>query len=807
MGPTTAVRRKGLPLLFLLLLGGTAAAPTPESLYRAAAAAPPQKKNAIAIEALKRYGNSDDPWVWRLRIFRADALSSDGKADAARILLRDSLPQSLRDSEIEVLWLASHAYAGRNRLQDPKVASQAERAYVLAKKKYPHMLADVLVIRAIVDPDNTPKWMDEAIRNLVHYPDVVNDFRVRGTMANYLAQHERFDEAIPMWEQVLVRARQLHNEAYVQKTEGNLGWGYRELGDYESAEELFTRALATASRLSRYDMVPWTYQLGTVRLQQGDLVAAERQYLAALKLADETKHPQRPIVLSLLASYNLRVGRVAEARRYVAESLRQAKAAKKVDDELAALMIAGRINVTEGKLAEGERLLLDVLTRGKRSMSTTAEAHGRLAQLYEKRGDFVKARGQFRLMLQKVFEARESIDEEQLRFSFFTAVSELLEAYVDFLGARGQWAEALAITEASRAQTLGEALPDLGKTRDARTIARDTGATILCYWLGSQRSYLWIVTPRKIDVAVLPPRRTIDAAVEAYKRVLIGPRGTLKLSDARGAELWQMLVAPAARSIAPGSRVIVVPDGSLHAFNMETLVVPGPNPRYWIDDVVLSTTASLALLARHERKATAAPRLLLVGDTPPPSREFVPLPRAKDEMRLIEQHFEPGRAVTLSGAKATPTAYQKASPEGFTYLHFVAHGVSMRQKPLDSAVVLASDGRAFKLYARDIVKQPLTARLVTISSCHGAGTRAYAGEGLVGLGWAFQRAGADNVVAALWEVSDGATPILMDRFYRSLARGDHPATALRDAKLALRAEGGSFARPFYWAPFLLYGSS
>lgn len=795
-----------MPLLFLLLLGGTAAAPTPEAMYRAAAAAPPEKASAIVIEALKRYGNSDDPWVWRLRIKRADTLTSAGKAEEARALLRDSLPQSLRDSEVEVLWLVSHVYAG-NRLRDPKVASQIERAYVLAKKKYPHQLADVLVFRAIVDPDNTPKWMDEAIRHLARYPDATYEHRVRGMMGLYLAQNERFDEAIPMWEQALVREQQLHLEAYVQKTEGNLGWAYQELGDYEQAAELLARALAGAIRVeSTYDMVPWTYQLGNVRLQQDDLAAAEKQYLAALKLANETKHLQRPIILSLLANYNLRVGRLAEARRYVDESLRQAKAAKNANDELAALIIAGRIDVAEGKLADGERRFRNVLARGKSSISTTAEAHGRLAQLYEKRGNFSGAREQFRRMLEKVFEARESIEDRDLRFSFFTAVSDLLDAYVDFFVARGQLADALAVTEASRAQTLGEALPDLGKTRDVRTIARDTGATILCYWLGRERSYLWIVTPQKIDVAILPPRRTIDDAVEAYKRELL-PRGTLSFSGARGSALWQMLVAPAARSIARGSRVIVVPDRSLHAFNMETLVVPGPNRRYWIDDVVISTAASLALLVPHDRKATAAQRLLMVGDTPPPSREFVPLPRARQEMRQIEQHFGRGLAVTLSGAKATPAAYRKASPEGFAYLHFVAHGVSMRQKPLDSAIVLARDGMAFKLYARDIVKQPLTARLVTISSCHGAGTRAYAGEGLVGLGWAFLHAGADNVVAALWEVSDTVTADLMDEFYGNLVDGAPPATALRDAKLALKARGGPFARPFYWAPFLLYGNS
>jgi CHAT domain-containing protein len=796
-----------MPLLFLLLLGGAAAAPTPEALYRAASAAQSQKANAIALEALKRYGNSDDPWVWRLRTIRADALTSEGKMEEARALLRDSLPQSLRDTDVEVMRLVSLAYAG-NRLQDPQAASQIERAYALAKKKHPHLVADVLVFRAILHPENTVSLIAESIQYAQRYRDVKTELRARGTIGNYYAQQERFDEAIATWEQTMIRARQLGNESLVQKLEGSLGWGYRELGDYELATELFTKALATATRIKvTYDAVPWTYQLGNVRLQQGDLAAAEKHYLAALKLATETKHLQKPIILSLLANYELRVGRIATARQYSEQAIREAKRARSVDDELSALIIAGRISVAEGKFGDGERTFLSVLERGKRSISTTVEAHGRLAQLYEKRGNFSGAREQFRQTLEKIFEARARIEDSQLRFSFFTAVSELLDAYVDFLGARGRWEEALAVTEASRAQTLGEALPDTRKTPDVRTIARDTKATILCYWLGSERSYLWIVTPQKINVARLPPKRTIDAAVEAYKRELLGPRGSLKLSGARGTALWQMLVGPAAQSIAPGARVIVVPDGSLHAFNMETLVVPGPKPRYWIDDAVISTAASLALLVRHDHQATAAPRLLIVGDTPPPSREFVPLPRAGIEMQKIRQHFGSGRTVTLSGAKATPTAYRGASPEGFTYLHFVAHGVSMRQKPLDSAVVLARDGNTFKLYARDIARQPLTARLVTISSCHGAGTRTYAGEGLVGLGWAFLRAGADNVVAALWEVSDSATPDLMDKFYANLAAGAKPATALRDAKLALKAEGGVYARPLYWAPFLLYGSS
>jgi len=126
---------------------------------------------------------------------------------------------------------------------------------------------------------------------------------------------------------------------------------------------------------------------------------------------------------------------------------------------------------------------------------------------------------------------------------------------------------------------------------------------------------------------------------------------------------------------------------------------------------------------------------------------------------------------------------------------------------LDSAVILSKASPqedSFKLYARDIIQHPIRAELVTISTCYGAGARAYTGEGLVGLSWAFLRAGAHNVIGALWEVSDASTPRLMDQLYDELKKGRSPEAALRSAKLSLLHSDGVFRKPFYWAPFQLY---
>jgi CHAT domain-containing protein len=47
----------------------------------------------------------------------------------------------------------------------------------------------------------------------------------------------------------------------------------------------------------------------------------------------------------------------------------------------------------------------------------------------------------------------------------------------------------------------------------------------------------------------------------------------------------------------------------------------------------------------------------------------------------------------------------------------------------------------------------------------------------------------------------------MDSLYGGLTKGQDPATALRNAKLAFLHSGAVYSKPFYWAPFQLYAGS
>jgi len=139
-------------------------------------------------------------------------------------------------------------------------------------------------------------------------------------------------------------------------------------------------------------------------------------------------------------------------------------------------------------------------------------------------------------------------------------------------------------------------------------------------------------------------------------------------------------------------------------------------------------------------------------------------------------------------------------------LHLATHG-QFGSTP-ESTFVLAWDGKldltAFRdeLLSRDEVRRGAIDLLV-LSACETA-----IGDQLAILGMAgfAVQSGARATIASLWGVSDSATAKQMTFLYEALARQDvTKAAALREAQLKTIALGGDYAKPFYWAPFVLIG--
>jgi len=636
-------------------------------------------------------------------------------------------------------------------------------------------------------------------------------------------QEQRYDEAIDRTDSAYRIAAALDAGTVATKALGNLGWAYYNLGDAEKSLELSLEAEQRATQAGDViDQLSWITNAGYVYDQLRDYARARQSYLKALDLARKTEGQEDVYnALRALALVSVQSGDLDHARSYSDEAIAIAQKDHNRADELYPLLVKGLIAAQDHDATSAEHVFREVEGDLNANASLKWRAQQGLARLYEGENRLDLADSEYRAALATYEAARLSLKRNDSKLPFSTNAAQIYDDYVHFLIARGKSDEALRWADYSRARTLAEGLGLLPRSDSTalappavkpQEVSRRAKGVLLFYWLGEKQSYLWAITPRKTNLFPLPAGADIESLVERYRKDLTGPQDALQESE-NGRALYRLLIAPAQALLRKNVKTLIIPDGALNNLNFETLIVPDPAPHYWIDDADVINASSLrvlaASLAREKVQGNKpARKLLLIGDSVAPSKDYPELPRAADQMASVAGHFPKTREQIFQREQATPAAYFTSNPEQFSYIHFVAHGTASRLSPLDSAIILSSGAAgtdSFKLYARDIIQHqhPLQADLVTISACYGAGERAYSGEGLVGLAWAFLRAGAHNVVAGLWEVTDASTEQLMDRFYDELDKGATPDAALRTAKLSL-LHGSAFHNPFYWAPFQLY---
>jgi CHAT domain-containing protein len=764
-----------------------------------------------ATEAAHRGGERvrDGPQsalFWKFRLLESEVLAAQSRNVEAEALLGMPVPPRAELKQLEARRLIDLAglpgrMNGGELLQqagewatDPELAIRlhlAEGTRELNRDQFQRAHESFRTALQLANRQSNPYWQSFALKNLCYSS----------------RRRNRYEEAIEFGLQALGAAEKMGYRRVAAQAHGNLVPAFRYLGDFESALLHGKQAIAFFRSIrAQGDIINCLSELGLVYDVINEPRKAIEYHRQAYEIAHELNLPDAARHAENLATALINTGQWDAATYW---NQRASELAAKREIPFLKRNRA-RIEYGRGNLQEAVRICGEVLQSDTTDAVIRWSVYDLLGEIEAKQNRFQEANRQFENALKVIEESRSEIAGANYRITLLSQLIPFFRERVDFLALQDDNAGALRAVESSRARVLAESLgraskpqpfPDL---RGLQNFAKSTDSYLLSFWLAPKRSFAWLIGAKDTQRFQLPGSAEIEKLVTGYRTVVEHSiEDPIRANDAVGAALWNELLAEIAPRIPKNSRVIVVPDGPLHRLNLETLVVPSAHPHYWIEDVELAVSPSITVAMS---KWTPVPRngesLLLIGAPDYTGTSYEPLKGAEREIHDIEARF-PGTKPRV-GPDATPAAYREANPDQFKLIHFAAHAEANEERPLESVVVLSHQADPYKLYARDVIDIPIHADLVTLSACHSAGTRAYAGEGLMGFAWAFLQAGAHAVVAGLWDASDQSTEPLMDKFYASIAQGQEPVSALRSAKLALLTGDVRFHKPFFWAPFQIY---
>ena len=299
--------------------------------------------------------------------------------------------------------------------------------------------------------------------------------------------------------------------------------------------------------------------------------------------------------------------------------------------------------------------------------------------------------------------------------------------------------------------------------------------------------------------------------------------------------------------------LVVAADGLLHRLPMGAL--PGRRPgTYWVEDLAFAfvPTAQSFLERRRSGGRPTTQGALVVGgvDYGPPTESASPNRRRSRSSRLytrwpalpatlkeadevatvLRNTASVGRVEVLTGREVSKGRIRDALPH-CRYAHLATHGsFSSEQEPdstfgtygvaagFDSFLVLADANRVgvdALMTAGEIEALDLRGvELVVLSSCKSGLGHIRAGQGVIGLPGAMDRAGVSAVVSTLWSVEDEATRAFMAVYYKHLwgpgeRKGPGHALCMAQRDMIRRhvtsASGVPLDQPFQWAAFVLDG--
>jgi CHAT domain-containing protein len=626
----------------------------------------------------------------------------------------------------------------------------------------------------------------------------------------------------------------VHNDSFEIRMRTLLGEAHSRLGEARAAVEEFERASRLVARVAgAWLEADLRERMGRHFLRTGDLESAARVFESGLAIAERAsmlKQVQR--AREGLAEVARRRNRPEQAVAWLKQAVEALESVRMgaPGPELRAGLMRKNWAVYEE--------LIDLL--GELHRRRPGAGYDREALTFSERGrarvllDLLEeSRAGLRLGLTAEQAARQRSLERQM-----TAALDRLSKE-NTAGARAaveqaeralqEWATELRVTNP---RYHGLKYPEPLDAEGVRRLAGERGLTIVEYSLGRRSSRVWVAARGELWSAALPAEGVVAEQVRKLRESLSEhPRGAAaEQYQAPAKELYRMLIGPVRARLGSSARVVVVPDGILHYLPFEALL--GQDGRFLLEEVAVSYAPSASVLAELQRSAPGrGSREVFALGNPDFGRrgaggrdgqaevvravygalgmQLRPLPGTEREVRSIAALYPGGQSKVLVGRGASEQALKAEALGDYRRVHLATHALIDERAPARSGIVLSLvDGSREDgvLRISEIMDLPLKAELVVLSACQtGLGTLVR-GEGMVGFTRAFLYAGAERVAVSLWPVNDGATPEIMEGFYRGMRSGQAVAEALRAAKVGMMKSGvAGYRHPYFWAGFVVVG--
>lgn len=690
----------------------------------------------------------------------------------------------------------------------------------------------------------------DAYEHAVAIRDRINDTDVATTLLNIGSLHAsqgNSDLALSYYERALAKEPPGRpDRTRVAEVVGYMGVAYRESGRLDEARASFARALEICGQIGdQRGVARQTYNLASLARAQrlvDDALAGDRRSLAIREQMGD--RPGSVESLVAIAQDLNELGRREEALTTIEQAVAIARDLKSNESLQAPLTTAGDIRRRAGDLAGAEaayRQAIDAVEAVRSEVAGGAESRRRYL---EEKLDMYRGLTVTLFEQRRVADGLAVIERARAR-----ALEDVLEgADLSVRSLTGQERDrqraleqaVVAATAKRDAEQIRKARLALDEVRDAfdarypvRRLARgdpqadplalagdllaDGKTAILEYVITADGVFVVVVTrdngrPVAQAFRVAATIERIRAAAVVFSRKL-STRDLDFHQDAR--RLYDLLVKPAATSLAGRTRAIVVPDGPLWTIPFDALE-PAPG-RAVIDEMTVAYAPSIAVLhamraRRGARSAgAAAPRLVVAADA---VSDLPRIPDAARQAAALSAVYGAVASHVFVGAAATEPAVRSVSADA-AVLHFATHGVVDNANPMYSFLQLtraddsdaAHDGR---LEAWEIATLRLNAVVAVLTACDTARGR-ISGEGVVGLAWSFFAAGTPATVVSLWQLdSASATSLTLDfhrRLHESLVQTKTDvAASLRAAALDIRRDP-RYRHPFYWAGLVAVGDA